>query len=583
MNKLTILCLYLLLGFFGIISHQAAAQALSNSATIVVPAGNTLSITGDFTNEAAGDIQLDGVLHIYGDWINHKEGLMLGGEVLFTGNGQKKIGGTEPTVFNDLTIVSGSEVILGEVEGDTKYATVSGTFTNQNGASGFSMKPGASLIHKTPEVAANIELEVTGSGWDWHMLSSPVAAQSINPGFHDGSFYAWHEPAQTWVSYTNNLVWPTWENTNTATNTFDVGRGYMVAYPGTPTKTFSGSMNQGQVDFALQRLAHPDDTYEGFNQLGNPYPSSIDWKAASGWSGRQYLQVPSGADTSGYNMWVWNDSDGNYGAHNSASIGDYIHLGVSRYIAPMQAFWVRAENHGETFGMDNRVRLHSEQQWLKAQAEVPGVLQLAVTGNANSYRDEIILEFGHKSDRGGAEKMFSMYDAAPGMYSKKQNQQWSISFLTSTTEHPVVPVGFRAGDDGIYTISASGAAYFGEVMLEDLHKGLKHSLTLMSHYHFSAKSGDQPDRFLLHFKATAVDNHHTPQPHVYYSLEQLHVFNPWPHSANVQVFDAGGRLLRQFTAPNQGKHSYGFKPQPGMYLVRILSDNRVFTEKIVIL
>jgi hypothetical protein len=38
----------------------------------------------------------------------------------------------------------------------------------------------------------------------------------------------------------------------------------------------------------------------GFNLIGNPYPSSIDWKSGTGWL-RTDLVVSGG----GYDMWIW--------------------------------------------------------------------------------------------------------------------------------------------------------------------------------------------------------------------------------------------------------------------------------------
>lgn len=569
---------------------NAYSQVLSNNATIVVPENAFLSVKGDLINRSSGDLILNGVINLKGNWINHKNGLELGGEIKFVSNPGQEINGPEITTFNDVTIIAGSKVILGECASDCKYVTITGVFTNENGESGFLMKPGASLLHQSPDVAATIEHAFIGDEWSWHMLSSPVAAQNIEVGFDDGSFFAWHEPAQTWVSFGNTIVWPTWNDVNNATNTFIVGKGYMTAYPytGNPaapqTKTFMGHMNQGQVSFNLQRLAHPNDTYEGFNQLGNPYPSSIDWKAESGWGGRDNLQTPdSTSNPPGYNMWVWNDVIGNYGAHNSASTADYLHNGVSRYIPPMQAFWVRAENHGTSLTMDNNVRLHTNQEWLKSQKETPGVLQLAVNSDVNRYSDEMVIEFGHQSDLGGAQKMFSMYEEAPGLYSKKYSENWSISFLTNISEHPVVPLGFKAGVKALYTISSTGTGFFEEVILEDLHSGTLHNLSHYNSYHFSAEPGDPVDRFLLHFMTVGTDNRSLAKVSVYYSNSMLHILNPWSEKVNVQVFDAGGRFISRFDAHSKGLHRFGFKPQPGIYMVRVVSEKQTFTQKVILL
>ncbi|MBE0661744.1 MAG: T9SS type A sorting domain-containing protein [Bacteroidales bacterium] len=589
-TKCEINYIFILIFVFSACFTKVYSQVLSNNATIVVPENAFLSVTGDLINRSSGDLNLNGVIKLKGNWINYNDGLEVGGEIRFVSNPGQEINGPETTTFKDVTIIAGSKVILGECIFGCKYVTITGIFTNENGESGFILKPGASLLHQSPEVAASIEQEFIGDEWAWHMLSSPVSAQNIEAGFDDGGFYAWHEPAQTWVNYSNTIVWPTWGDVNNPVSTFNIGKGYMTAYPyngdraSPQTKTFMGHMNQGQVSFNLQRLAHPNDAYEGFNLLGNPYPSSIDWKAESGWGGRDNLQTPdSTSNPAGYNMWVWNDVVGNYGAHNSASISDYFHNGVSRYIPPMQAFWVRAENHGSSMTMDNNVRLHTNQEWLKSHKETPDVLQLAVNSDVNRYSDEIIIEFGHQTDRGGAQKMFSMYQEAPGLYSKKYSENWSINFLTSISEHPVVPLGFRAGANAFYTISSSGTGFFEEVTLEDLHSGILHDLSQYSSYHFSAEPGDPQDRFLLHFMTVGTDIHSLVKASVYYNNSILHVFNPWNENISVQLFDASGRFISRFNAPSKGLHRFGFKPQPGIYLVRMMGEKKVYTDKIIVL
>ena len=572
-------------------SLNTFSQVVSNNAVLVVPEGAHITVMGDLINKTDGDIKLNGVINLKGDWINHKTNLQLEGEVRFISNPGQKINGPEITTFNDVRIIPGSRVVLGDCVTGCKYVTISGTFTNENGADGFTMRPGASLLHQSASVAATIERDIAGDEWAWHMLSSPVTAQSITSGFDDGSFYAWHEPAQTWVSYTNQSIWPTWDDVNNVggvTNIFHPYFGYLAAYPfedGNPqTKVFSGHMNQGEYSFALQRLAHPDDQYEGFNMVGNPYPSSIDWKAESGWGGRNNLQTPdSTISPAGYNMWIWNDDIGNYGAHNSASTSDYAHNGVSRFIPPMQAFWVRAENHGATLTMNNSIRMHSNQEWLKSQKDSPGLLQLAISSEANRYSDEIIIEFGHQNDRGGAEKMFSMYQEAPGLYSKKHNENWSISFLTDINTHPVVPVGFKAGVKAIYTLSSTGTGFFEQVILEDLHTGTLHDLTQYDSYHFSAGPGDPQDRFLLHFMTVGTDQQYVAKPIVYHANAMLHVVNPWQTKADIQVYDAGGRLVQYFKAPTPGMHRFGFQPQPGIYLIRVLGEKQVIVRKVIIM
>ena len=138
--------------------------------------------------------------------------------------------------------------------------TVTGNLLNEGGNQGLLIRSTAdgtgSLLHFTAGVPARVQRHISGHNWVWHQLSSPVAAQSIDNGFSDGNVFAWHEPAQTWVSFANNMAWPTWADVNNGHGQFIPARGYMTAYVDNPTKLFEGMLNQGTQAFTPGLGAH---------------------------------------------------------------------------------------------------------------------------------------------------------------------------------------------------------------------------------------------------------------------------------------------------------------------------------------
>ncbi len=446
----------------------------------------------------------------------------------------------------------------------------------------------SSLIYMDGEVYATVRRYVSGPEFSWHLMSSPVQSQKIigeyPSNFHEGSFIAWHEPAQTWVSHTNTSVWPTWNDVNDESDLLLPGKGYLVAYDylsGNPQiKEFDGLLNIGTVTSTLQRKAHITDIYEGFNLIGNPYPSYIDWKAANGWTGREKLQQHDTL-SGGYNMWIWNDVYGNYGAHNSGSQTDYTHLDVSRYIPPMQGFWVRANLDESEFAVTNIARVHQGKKWLKEESGFPGLISLAISNSANAYRDEVVIEYGHSNSLGGADKMFSLYETAPSLYAVKNNHKWSINFLTNIEEHPVIPLGFKAGIDAFYTLSAKETGQFDQVILRDLFTGTEHNLTLQPDYHFSAQAGDPENRFLLQFNITGIDKQEVLHPEIYYDKELLTVINTLNENAEVRIFDLNGRQITAFEAI-KGKNQYRLKILPGIYIISLYYSYSKTSQKLFI-
>ena len=414
-----------------------------------------------------------------------------------------------------------------------------------------------------------------------HQISSSIDNIEIGAGFNDGNILTWYEPAQTWVSYQNTTVWPTWNDANNS-DYFMAAKGYMVAFPhvgGNPqTKNFTGELNEGPFSFSLSNQAHPDDPYQGFNLAGNPYPSSIDWKAAEGWDRSSLLLTPGDAD--GYSYWTWNPIDGQYGTFHSGQISETGTAGTSRYIAPMQGFWVSAAQEG-VLGMDNRIRVHSDQNWLKSEKTIPGVLRLLVSSEASSYNDETILEFGHETNRGGSKKMFSIYQQAPGLYAIKNNDAFSISFWGGQEDHPAIPLGFKPGLDGFYTLAANGLESFVEIELEDLQTGIIHPLSLNNTYQFQANTGDDPRRFVLHFNALGLEDTSLKQPSAIYQQGGLSVFNPWQGPIVMQVIDASGRKLFEYPL-QQGKQHFRFNQVPGLYFLTFTGSAQTASLKLLI-
>ncbi|MCP4178355.1 MAG: T9SS type A sorting domain-containing protein, partial [bacterium] len=206
--------------------------------------------------------------------------------------------------------------------------------------------------------------------------------------------------------------------------------------------------------------------------------------------------------------------------------------------------------------------------------------RLAVTSTANTYSDEIIIEFGNISDQNGAEKLFSMDVAAPSLYSTKLNKNWSINHLTTVAEHSIVPVGFKAGADGIYTINLDGSEWFNYVILEDLKTGIQKNMSTNSNYQFIADTSDNPNRFLLHFSPLGVSEASKATPKIYYNNQNINIFNPWTGKTIAQIYDVNGSLIKTFDV-RYGEKDYNFNPSRGIYIVRMINENQIYKRKIV--
>ena len=496
-----------------------------------------------------------------------------------------------PVIDSNLTvgnITIASEAQLTLAPGSS--LNVNSEIINKGGYAGLVLESGsgtgiadASIIHTTPGVEATVRRYISNEPYAWHQLSSPVANHYISaeiPGnFDEGNVFAWFEPAQTWVSYTNNVIWPTWEFVNGSDN-FVSGKGYMVSYTGNPIKEFTGELNQGTISYDISYMAHPDEN-PGFNLVGNPYPSSIDWKSDSGWNRESLL---SSEDQEGYTIWIWNPEYAQYGTYHSAALGDYGTNGVTRYIPPMQAFWVKAKENG-SLGFNDQVRVHSKQPWLKNNAPEFTTLKFSITNSVNRYRDEIIVEPGHEKTGGGAKKMFSLNPTSPQMYITDNNENWSIYFLSDNFDSTNVSIGFVPAVSALYSLNLSGHESFDkEIVLEDTKAGLFHSLTHISDYFFTAEPSDDADRFVLHFRKSSTGfTAYTcaSNPGFYLNNNVLYVTSGISNS-QLHIYDIHGRTLLSKSLTLPGMHQFPLNYPAGIYMVRVITGKQMKAGKVIL-
>ncbi|NOR74611.1 MAG: hypothetical protein GQ525_05585, partial [Draconibacterium sp.] len=339
--------------------------------------------------------------------------------LLMAGTSAQTIGGTYATTFNNLTIdnaagatltntalttISGSLLInsgkIFEIATAQKLS-VTGTITNSAGNSGFILNSDAtgtaSLLHNSDNIAATVERYISGAAEDWHFLSAPVSNQEISgdwlPSGNYGNgtgydLYAWDEPTNCWIYKLNATETVNWTTIHPSAN-FVTGRGYLYSVEApNPTKSFAGDLNNGSIAYGLTIDGSEDLTLQGFNLVGNPYSSSIDWMASSGWTRNNLVTSGSGND-----MWIWNPEASNYGVYNSGDASGIGTNSVTRYIAPMQGFFVRAESAGN-MEASNDVRVHdATTAWKSANINLNQIAAVVYSESDGTY-DEVRLLFG---------------------------------------------------------------------------------------------------------------------------------------------------------------------------------------------
>lgn len=463
----------------------------------------------------------------------------------------------------NLLIKSGSNLQI------TGLLTVSGTLTNSAGTGGLVIKSDAtgtgSLIHNTADVAATVERYLTGNSnltaFDYHLVSVPLDAAVTNAQFMGSYLYHFDAAAQDWAS-----------NGTSTTAPVPVDAGYMIYYPNASTTyNFTGELNNGSFTAATGL-----DAADEFALVPNPYPSAIDWNAASGWTKTNLRDA----------IYVW-DPVGNQYAAFGADAGIN---GGTRYIPAGQAFFVKSSAASTVLAMNNSVRVHNTQAFWKEGELTKDLLRVKALGNGLS--DEIVLRFRQGTEAGldetDVDKLFGA-DEAPQLFTLTADErQLSINTQPYSQQTVVVPMGFELKKDVEVSLNFSGIEAFEptvNIFLEDCFTGQMINLRENPVYTFNHTQGNEPQRFKLHLMGvTAVGE--TPSAmtgQIWSDGNTLYLSFPelQGQKALYELFDLNGRLLESRELSLQTIQR--LRPQAkGIVIARVSLANQVYVNKLFI-
>lgn len=492
---------------------------------------------------------------------------------------------------NSLNIYSGAVVTINP----GGSLTVASTITNNAGAAGLvihSTEDGTgSLISSQDGVQATVRRYIrrqSARNTAWFTLSSPITEQNIRGtewtpfgSFGDGTGYdlfVWDEPTASWVYNLNDTT--TIDKNWTVAHPqayFVPGRGYLYSlYDSISTKSFVGTLNNGTIQAPL--TVSGSGSNKGFRLVGNPYPSSMDWKAASGYD-RSNLTLSGG----GYDLWMWSSTANNYGLYNSALTGDNGTLNASRYIAPMQGFFVLASSAGN-MEFNNNARVHeSAGAWLRSAgtSNGGGTIRLKVVATSGSGSDEVMLRFGTLSNDKGSPKLFSPVTTAPSLYLPLNGKSFSLRSMTSVDDNTHTYVNFKPGMADAYTITCDFDELMTEtVILEDRRRGILHNFAESGEYSFTAEPNDADDRFVLHYGSVSL-NPDLAKYRVYVAGSNLVVnLEDVGGEYTVSVFDLNGRIQQKQRLFGGSAHLLPLSNR-GVYVVSINTESGTYNHKIV--
>ncbi|NMD03515.1 MAG: right-handed parallel beta-helix repeat-containing protein, partial [Bacteroidales bacterium] len=488
-----------------------------------------------------------------------------------------------------MTIESGSRVTLNNL-------TNNGTLKLNHNSSGF-----ASLIlngyTRGTGGTEEIQLYLTGGGnpmiedYKWHYISIPVSSLSASiftATTLDLAQFIESRPStsmlQGWVAY-DGYIYSTGGTGGPTFSSLSPGKGYDFWDDSDNTFTFGGSLNTSNVTMSLGYSGMP--SIHGFNLLGNPFSSGLDWDdIIEG----VYFAYPANTSKSLY--FTRDNTQCTY----AAGVG--IPSDVNGIIPPMQGFFTKTYATGNSITLPAAARTHNNiHSRYKGDEPIP-LVRLAIFENTVS-NDETVVRFDEaaKSDLDNdfdAVKMF-LSDTKTTIHTSVGGVDYAINglpFPETSVEIPVIVNVTTTGMHKISTTQLQGLDSYYIYLIDNLTStelDLKDTPDLS----FSAPAGKISDRFILKISTTPTG---TEDPQVkpgqfiiYHGYDLINIqplADDWAGMpASVRLMDMSGKSITDMQNVEFQRNSLVRMQAPkakGMYFVEIRSGVRRYVGKVVV-
>lgn len=517
-----------------------------------------------------------------------------GSRVMFSGSGAQSIEGSSASTFYDILVKSGSTTTV-STSGTQLKATLksNGTFNANSNVTLLSTATRTALVDGSGSgsVTGNLTMQrYMGVGNGYKYLSSPFTSATVNE-FADDVDLAADFP--TFYYYDENEDASGWKVYVTGTDPLDPVKGYAANFGLTATpKTIdaTGVVSNGSQSPGTIYNHHKTYTL-GFNLVGNPYPSPIDWEAPSGWTRTNIDDA----------IYFFNTSEFEYTGHYSSYINGVSSDDIANNIIPaMQGFFIHVSDGSypvsATFSMNNSVRVNDLNPVFHkiTGPDEPLIRMRAQNVQDTSMSDAAVIYFDEKASKSfdksyDALKLMNTDERVPNLYViSPEKQNMSISAMPTPVDSlDIVPLGLEVGKDGyisLHAITVSNMpaglyAYLADKELktmEDIQSGLVNKLYFTK--------GSYRDRFSIVFSKKAL----LPQTVISEGLNAYSNGKSLVVYLNLTTGSEGelviknivGQSIIQTTLTGYGYHDTQLPISSGIYIVSFYAkDGNVYTKK----
>lgn len=444
-------------------------------------------------------------------------------------------------------------------------------------------------------VSGNVTMQrYLPSKFGYRYFSSPFVAATVNEFADDMDL------ASSWpmlYRYDESRTSSGWVSYTTGTALLSPLEGYAVNFGSlavTGTVDLTGEITNGSVAATLYN--HNNTYTKGFNLVGNPYPSPVDWNAA-GWT-------KTNIDNALYffRASTTDEYSGTYSSYVNGISSD----GVANNIIPsMQGFFVHVSDGAYpvtgTLGATNSVRINDQSHvfFKSASANDRFLVRLTAAFSDDTLSaDPAVVYFD-----GGATapfdpeldalKLFNTDMMVTNLYSViTDGRKLSVNALPPQNDTVLnVPLGLTTYRDGEVVFRLRGLENLPDnarVMFRDAVAGKNIDMLSSGVYRVTLTAGDYNGRFALAILKNTTDTGIVPgDDEVFSAFTSRELVTATVGAIEgaegvITIFDLGGRIVCQRKVFEKGRYDLDANLKQGIYLVNYSSGSLKATVKLAI-
>ena len=571
-----------------------SSGAIGAANNIIIASGSSLTVSGN-TLQVAGTITNNGTFTATAGIIEMKgTSAQTIGAGVFAGN-----------IINGLTINNPAGVTLqGPLSVTGIVYTQNGNLISTDTLTLISTVTQTALIDGTGTgaITGNVSMQrYLPSGYGYKYLSSPFTGATVKELADDidlaASFpnlYQYDEDNHR-DSLGVSIYTTGWSKYITITDPLIPMKGYaanMGNLIAAKTVVMTGLVNNNIL--TTQTLYNHNRLYtQGFNLVGNPYPSPIDWNASNGWT-------KTNVDNALY-FFDNGTTDPYTGTYSSYING--VSTGMAGNIIPsMQGFFIHVSNGAfpvtAALGMDNRVRVNTlSPAFHKSEfVQIQPMVRLAATYGNLKTADPAVVYFDDFATTGfdqllDALKLMNTDLTVPNLYFvTPQADKLSISAMPFPTDSVTkIPFSLKTEQANMVTIKASDITNIPlgyKIYLSDEATGKIQNLQFNPEYRVHLDKGTSENRFELIFSTKELVDTFRDSNTFSANIEngKLKVYvklNPATET-RLAVSNVLGQVMMQKELFGNGLHEIDPQLPAGIYILTLFSQQGVCSHKIYI-